>query len=82
MRYTPIERNLQGEFFLNQRRIIDGDKIELEWPDGQTVITTIKIIHNEFRVVGIIHGIKCWIVLDFGIRKGEVKAKWENDGYA
>lgn len=81
MRYTPIERNLQGEFILNEQKIVDGDKLELKWPDGITVTTVVKLIQGELRVVGITHGIKCWIVLDSGVRKHEVLARWPKDGY-
>ena len=75
MRHTPIEQ-YQGAFALDGRTIADGDKLELQWPDGQTVQTTFKIIHGELRIVGTVHGIKCWIVLDPGVRKGEVLARW------
>lgn len=82
MRYTIIEHR-QDAFILAGRTIQDGDQLELRWSDGQTVTTTFKIIHGELRIVGTVHGIKCWIVLDPGIRKGEVKARWpkEDDGY-
>jgi hypothetical protein len=80
MRYTPIE--YQGAFMLEGREIADGDRLELRWPDGQTVETTIKIIHGELRIVGTIRGIKCWIVLDHAVRKREILARWpKEDGY-
>lgn len=81
MRHTPIEH--RGAFVLEGREIADGDRLELKWPDGSTVETTFKIINGELRIVGTIHGIKCWIVLDPGIRKREVLARWpdKEDGY-
>jgi len=81
MRYTLIEYR-QGTFTLDGRTIIDGDKLELEWLDGQNAIVIVKIIQGEFRIVGALHGVKCWIILNFGIRKGEIKAAWpKEDGY-
>jgi hypothetical protein len=81
MRYTLIEYR-QDAFILAGREIRDGDQLELMWADGQTVRTTFKIIHGELRIVGSVHGIKCWIVLDPGIRRGEIKAAWpKGDGY-
>jgi hypothetical protein len=81
MRYAPIEH--RDAFTLEGREIADGDRLELKWPGGQIVLTTIKIIHGELRIVGTIHGIRCWIVLNHGIGKREILACWPDreDGY-
>ncbi len=80
-RHTPISQS-QGVFALDGRSIADGDMLEIRWPDDRTVVTTFKIIHGELRIVGTIHGIKCWIVLDSAVRKAEILARWpEGDGY-
>ena len=81
MRHMPIEH--RGAFILDGREIADGDRLELRWPDGQTVTTVVKLIHDELRIVGSIHGVKSWIVLDHGIHKREIFAKWPEgqDGY-
>jgi len=82
MRHTPIEYR-QGAFVLEGRTIADGDRIELRWPDDKTVTAIVKIIQGELRIVGTVHGIKCWIVLGPGVRRREVWARWpsEGDGY-
>jgi hypothetical protein len=81
MRHFPIE--YRDAFILDGRRIEDGDRLEFKWSDGLTVTTTIKIIHGELRIVGTIHGVKCWLVLDHGVQKREIMARWPEggDGY-
>lgn len=78
MRHMPIDRNPMGEFSLGGRRIADGDRLELMWPDGQTVTAIVKVIGGELRIVGVVHGAKCWITL--APRRHDVMARWP-DGY-
>lgn len=80
MRHTPIEH--RDAFVLEGREIADGDRLELKWPDGQLAMATVKLIGGELRIAGTVHGVKCWIVLDLGVRKKEIWAAWpQGDGY-
>ena len=74
-------------FVLGKREIRNGDSIELLWPDGQQHLAVVQVVQrhgqrptdailDELRIVGIIHGAKCLIVLDYAIRKQGIKARW------
>jgi len=83
MRYAPIE--YWNAFMLEGRKIANGDKLELKWPDGQTALVTMRLVGDELRIAGIAHGVKCWIVLNLGVRKQEIWAAWpqgETNGQA
>jgi len=74
MPYSPIERNPQGCFILDEKKIVDNDKLEIKWPDGGISTVIVRLVGGELRIAGSVHGVKCWIVLDYGIKKHEVLA--------